>query len=98
MGKIRSIWDSFVASILSYGNDKMLHFMFGALVASFASITLHMSWYSILPTIVVGLGKEIFDFITTKNFDWRDLLATTLGGALVESFIAMGKLHWIWSL
>lgn len=54
---------------LSY--DKLLHASAGFFV---------MSFFGLFPLLVVSVGKEILDEFDYQGFDWKDLIATLIGG------------------
>lgn len=89
---MRKLWDKFVAWLLGIPEDKRLHFFFGTLVASFFAIALEVP-ACLVPTIVVGGLKEIFDKYTTQEWDWHDFVATCLGGLMIQFFVL---LHYWW--
>jgi hypothetical protein len=52
--------------------DKVLHFVGGILIFGFTG---HM-----LFVIAAAVGKEAYDQVKYKGWDWRDLLVTINGG------------------
>lgn len=69
------------------GLDKVTHFLAGALVAVMAYLVACMTGATQAASLSVGLGlsivagvvKELLD----ERFEWKDLLATAIGGAAV---------------
>lgn len=70
-----------------WGLDKVTHFLAGALVAVMAYLVACMTGATQAASLSVGLGlsivagvvKELLD----ERFEWKDLLATAIGGAAV---------------
>lgn len=70
-----------------WGLDKVTHFLAGALVAVMAYLVACMAGATQAASlaagfglsIVAGLVKELLD----ERFEWKDLLATAIGGAAV---------------
>lgn len=68
--------------------DKALHFIAGMLVVVFvATIIPCIANWAIIFAIIAGIGKEIRDELVYGGFDWYDLLATVLGGVVMQVFI-----------
>lgn len=86
---IRKIWDAFVRLLSKVEYDKWLHFIFGLLIAAFCYITLHIGFWSALPTLVFAFAKEAFDKWTTGKWEWWDIVATCAGGIVIEIFAAL---------
>ena len=86
---IRKIWDAFVALIYKIPADKWLHFFAGVIIAAFCEITLHVEWCW-WPVLFAAAGKEFFDAWTTGQADWKDFVATVIGGLLIWGFALLG--------
>lgn len=78
-------WKWLIALLAKIGRDKLYHFIAGALVAAFFCITLGMK-ACIVPAIFAGFIKEFIDQWRYSGWDWFDLLATVLGGAVIQIF------------
>lgn len=79
-------------NILEIQSDKALHFIAGMLVvAVVATIFPCMAEWSVVVSIVDGVGKEIRDEVVYGGFDWIDLLATILGGVVMQVLIFLIK-------
>lgn len=85
---IRKIWDAGVKFLCSIAFDKWLHFICGVLIAALFCVTLGMK-ACIVPVIFAGFYKELFDQLTTSHFDWKDFLATVIGGAVIQLFAVL---------
>ena len=88
---IRKIWDAIVRFIYKVPYDKLLHFIVGLFVASFFNVSLGML-VCIIPALFAGVLKEAFDYWTTNQFDWLDLVATVAGGAVIQVFAILGHI------
>lgn len=67
--------------------DKVLHFVVGALVASFILLLFREPWFGFAGAMLVGLGKEYADHLKNGNGGiqtWLDWFATMAGGVFVE--------------
>ena len=70
-----------------WGLDKVTHFLAGALVAVMAYLVARMAGATQAASLSTGFGlsivagvvKELLD----ERFEWKDLLATAIGGAAV---------------
>ena len=72
----------------SIPSDKALHFIAGLLVVALAATTLpSVANWAIVFAIIAGIGKEIRDQIVYSGFDWKDLVVTIVGGAVMQIFI-----------
>jgi hypothetical protein len=68
--------------------DKALHFIAGMLVVVVvATIFPCVANWAVVAAIVAGVGKEIRDEIAYRGFDWKDLMATIVGGLIMQIFI-----------
>jgi hypothetical protein len=77
--------------ICNIPSDKALHFIAGLLVVALAATTLpSVANWAIVFALVAGVGKEIRDQIVYGGFDWKDLVATIAGGAVMQMFIWFG--------
>lgn len=65
------------------GSDKYLHFIVGMMVATI--MRLHVVALAALTAVaIVMIAKECVDhFIRKENFDWKDVLAGVMGGAVM---------------
>lgn len=63
--------------------DKFYHFCAGMIIYIFFNIFLN-NWLSIIPVIIIGAGKEAYDYYTKKgNPEWLDFIVTVIGGLFV---------------
>lgn len=82
---MRSLVNKVFVALTTFGMGKYQHIAFGALIACIAALA--ACWLpqwatvtiSVLFTVSCSIGKEVYD----ECIDWRDLLATMLGGATV---------------
>lgn len=69
-------------------SDKALHFIAGMLITAFAAVIIPcFAPLACVVAIIAGFAKEIYDEINYGGFDWKDLLATVLGGVVMQIFI-----------
>ncbi len=71
------------ASSQSIGKDKYYHFAAGAtaeVVANEISLPVGTSF-------IAGFAKETYDYLRYGGFDAKDLVATTLGGIIINYII-----------
>jgi len=80
------LWNWLVSLIEGVGRDKLYHFIAGMAIAAFFCITLGMQAWCIVPAIFAGFIKEFIDQWRGGTFNWKDLLATVLGGLLISLF------------
>ena len=59
--------------------DKILHFIVGWLIV-LSIIPIYGIVTGIIALVVAAVGKEIYDQWKYKGFDYKDLIATLLGG------------------
>ena len=76
----------------SIPSDKMLHFIAGILItAVIAAVFPRFAPLAAVVAIVAGFAKELRDEIAYGGFDWKDLLATVLGGVVMQVLIFLIK-------
>lgn len=69
-------------------SDKMLHFIAGLLITAIVAVLVpRFAPIAMTVAVVAGFAKEIRDEIAYGGFDWKDLLATILGGVVMQIFI-----------
>lgn len=85
MEKLIELYDKVAGWLASIAVDKHLHIEVGMMIAAFCYIVLHLRW-CIVAVIACGVLKECIDRARGGKFDLRDLLATTIGGAVVQLF------------
>ena len=72
----------------SIPSDKMLHFIAGMLItATIAVIVSRFAPIAMSVAVIAGFAKELRDEIAYGGFDWKDLLATVLGGVVMQALI-----------
>ena len=75
----------------SIPTDKLLHFIMGLLfVALIATIFPNIAPCAFLASIIVGFGKEVYDFIDYGKFDFADFYFTVFGGLIIQILIWFG--------
>jgi hypothetical protein len=58
-------------------------------VATVATIFPCVAEWSVVVAIVAGVGKEIRDEVVYGGFDWKDLMATIVGGTVMQVVVWM---------
>ena len=76
------------ASSQDIGKDKYYHFAAGATTAVVAN---EMELPKVASSFAAGFAKETYDYIRNGQFDAKDLVATTLGGIVVNYIIKLTK-------
>ena len=76
------------ASSQDIGKDKYYHFAAGATTAAVAN---EMELPKVASSFAAGFAKETYDYIQNGQFDAKDLVATTLGGIVVNYIIKLTK-------
>ena len=72
----------------SIPSDKMLHFIVGMLITAIAAVIVpRFTPIAMTVAVVAGFAKELRDEIAYGGFDWYDLLATVLGGVVMQVLI-----------
>lgn len=83
---MRKIFDKLFAALGKIGKDKYQHFSLGAIIAVVAlclSAGLPFPAANFI-SIVAVLGAELFkEFVLDAKADWKDIVATLLGGLCV---------------
>tara|TARA_Y100000361_G_scaffold30058_1_gene24881 strand:- start:16 stop:354 length:339 start_codon:yes stop_codon:yes gene_type:complete len=91
---MKKIYALFVAVFVScassqeIGKDKYYHFAAGSTAAVVAN---EMELPKASSAFVAGFAKETYDYIRNGQFDAKDLVATTLGGIVVNYIIKLIK-------
>jgi len=65
--------------------DKVLHFLAGSVITSLTYWLLGL--WSILLTLIAGVGKELWDYYddsTKQDVELADMIATVLGGLVTS--------------
>lgn len=83
-GVLSTCWRGLLSVLARIGRDKLYHYIAGNLVGAFFGISLGMGFWAFVPAFFVGFAKEMLDSWTGGKFDFRDLFATVLGGAVVS--------------
>lgn len=81
-----NLWIKFLAMLNSIGKDKLYHFIAGLLISAFFAISLKME-VCVVPAVFAGFFKEFADQWCGGKFDWLDLLAVGIGGAVIQLFV-----------
>lgn len=72
--------------------DKMQHFIAGLLITAIVAVLVpRFAPIAMTVAVVAGFAKELRDEITYGGFDWKDLLATVLGGVVMQVLIFLIK-------
>lgn len=64
---------------MKISNDKLQHALVSAVIATLLSLFLPW-WDAAIITLIIGIGKEIYDKVSGKGCaEWLDLLADIVG-------------------
>ena len=64
-------------------NDKILHFLFGFIIA-WRLIDINANWIIALVVVILfGVAKEVYDYKSYGLFDYKDMIATISGGIIL---------------
>ena len=85
---MRRLWDKIVSWLHAIPEDKRMHFVCGFIIAAFFCIVFGMK-LCFIPALIAGAAKELYDKVTTKVWEWKDFLATCLGGLLCQVFVLL---------
>lgn len=85
---MKKFYNKVVGFVGSIPADKALHFIAGLIIAAITAICIPIiSSFAFVLSFFIGLVKEVFDLFVTDNFSDKDLLATSLGGIIMQVFI-----------
>lgn len=65
--------------------DKCLHFIVCMLLTMVFSLFVPM-WVAGITVLIIGIGKEIYDYADYGKFDWKDLIADIIGIGVILLF------------
>ena len=80
----KDAWAWFTGALDAIRRDLLYHFIAGLLIAALFGITLRMGVWAFVPALFVGFIKEFIDGFVGGAFDWKDLAATVIGGAVIS--------------
>ena len=65
--------------------DKCLHFVVCLLLTMVLSMLIPV-WAAGVTVLIIGIGKEVYDYFDYGKFDWKDLLADIIGIGVILLF------------
>lgn len=69
-------------------SDKMLHFIAGLMIVAVTAIVFPCAAnYAVVSAIIAGFFKEAIDEFDYGGWSWRDILATVIGGVVMQIII-----------
>ena len=73
-----------IAEKLNIRTDLILHFSVSLMISSFFTLLLSGSWLALIITLIIGIGKEVYDIFKEHptGFDLLDLFADICGGGI----------------
>ena len=83
---MKKIWNWFVGLLDKIRRDRLYHFIAG-MIAAMVCLFVFKMYFCVWPVVFLGFLKECIDSATDGNFDWIDLLATVLGGLVLQAFV-----------
>ncbi len=69
--------------------DMLFHYIFGIWAALLGSFFNNQSLGIIIITLIVAIGKELFDLWDYGFFSWKDVLSTCVGGCTILIYTAL---------
>ena len=64
-------------------NDKILHLLFGFIIA-WRLIDINANWIIALVVVILfAVAKEVYDYKSYGQFDYKDMIATISGGIIL---------------
>ncbi len=85
---IMAAYNWFVGLLNKVRRDRIYHFIAGLIIAAFFFIILKMN-FCVWPVLFVAFIKEFIDNWQDGNFDWIDLLATVIGGLVIQLLVVL---------
>ena len=92
MKKLLKIWNKAAEWLCSFGSDKWVHLVVGAIIsvatawilmATTAGATdLGTAFCGAFGALIAGMGKEVADVFCNKDFSLSDVIFTFVGGVL----------------
>ena len=76
--KLKEILDKIFPNI---PYDKKLHFLAGFIIAMACGFVFN-TYTALLAAVCAGIAKEIYDLCDYGVFDWKDMIATWIGGCV----------------
>lgn len=71
-----------------FGKDKYIHAWCGTLIAAAFYILLGMK-VCIVPVVAAAFLKEFIDEWRYGGWDWKDFIATLIGGGFIQLFVCL---------
>ena len=77
-----------ITTLCSIPNDKMLHFIAGLMIVAVTAIVFPCAAnYAVVSAVVAAFFKEAIDEFDYGEWDWWDILATVIGGVVMQLII-----------
>lgn len=77
-----------INALCSISSDKMLHFVAGLMIVAVAAIVFPCAAnYAIVSAVIAGFFKEAIDKFEYGGWSWWDLVATAIGGFVMQIII-----------
>lgn len=69
-------------------SDKMLHFIAGLMIVAVTAIVFPCAAnYAVVSAVIAGVAKEAIDEFDYGGWDWWDIVATVIGGFVMQIII-----------
>lgn len=69
-------------------SDKMLHFIAGLMIVAVTAIVFPcVANYAVVSAVIAGFLKEAVDEFDYGGWSWADLVATVIGGAVMQVIV-----------
>ena len=80
-----------VGFVAGFSVDKYLHFIAGMIISAFFALVVPTgNIWCVVPAIIAGFAKDLYDYYDYGTFDWKDVIATILGGAFIQVMSIIG--------
>ena len=90
MKKILSVYDKVAEWLCSFGSDKWVHLVVGAIISFLVAwilmattdgaTALGSAFCGAFGALIAGMGKEVADIFCNKDFSLSDVIFTAVGG------------------
>lgn len=77
-----------ITTLCTIPSDKMLHFIAGLMIVAVTAIVFPCAAnYAVVSAVIAGFFKEAIDEFDYGGWSWWDILATVIGGSVMQLII-----------